>query len=271
MRGLRLSKSKVNSYLTCPLKYYLGYELSIWPLKKSIAMINGLVTHQIIEIYLKRLEEGKPFELDGTHKAVWTQYPMKSTDADSQDYQEAIDQSFTLARLFITRLKVQPLMVEHRFELPVINLATGQVAENLSWVGIMDHVNIRDDGDLVVDIKTKAKKGDPFDARTAIELTGYAYAYRMITEKREAGVSLVNLVKTKIPDIQPLEDYRDEEDFNEFFNTLVAVAEGIAGKRFHRSPGFHCGYCDYKPICARNIEQVVERFGEESYEKLLSL
>ena len=271
MRGIRLSKSKVNSYLTCPFKYYLGYELSIWPLKKSIAMVNGLVTHQIIEIYLKRLEEGKPFELEGTHRAVWTQYPEKKTDTDSGEYQKAIEQSFTLAQLFMTMLKVQPLMVEHRFELPLVNLATGQVADDIAWVGIMDHVNIREDGDLVADIKTKSKKGDPFDARTAIELTGYAYAYRMITEKREAGVSLVNLVKTKTPDLQLLEDYRDEEDFNEFFHTLAAVAEGIAGKRFHRSPGFHCGYCDYKPVCARDIEKVVTRFGEETYERLLRL
>ncbi len=268
MEELRLSKSKVNAYLACPHKYFLGYELKLWPLKKSINLIAGLVAHMLIEIYLKRLYENKPFSLSGSHEVTWSQYPQKITDANEADYQESVHLTYALAELFISRVKVQPMMIEHVFALPVVNLATGQVADNLVWTGVMDHANCREEGVMVCDIKTKAKKGALFDVRTSFELTGYAYAYRMITEKRESGVSLINLIKTKQPGLQILEDYRDERDFDLFFQTLTAVADGIRAKRFYRSPGFHCGYCDYKPLCERNIDEFVKIFGEQAYERL---
>lgn len=269
MSTFKLSKSKANTYLTCPRKYFLSYELVIKPLKRPLALVTGLVAHKIIEAYLRGLEEGKPFSLEGAHPALWAPYPQEETDAEPGEYLEAVDTTLRLARLFMERIETRPAMVEHYFELPLINPATGQVAGDILWVGISDHVNARKEGDLVVDIKTRSRKEDPFVARVSLELTGYAYAYRMITEKQEAGVAQVNLIKTKEPDVQTLEDYRDKEDFNEFFRTLIAVTRGIKTRIFHRNPGFHCGYCDYKPVCGGDIEGMVNRFGEEVYEKLL--
>ena len=67
---IKLSKTRINSYVCCPYKYYLRYGLNIRSQKKDLKLVLGLATHKAIENYLlqgicseERIQETDPSHL----------------------------------------------------------------------------------------------------------------------------------------------------------------------------------------------------------------
>lgn len=262
---IKLSKSRINTFIMCPYKYYLRYSLNIRPQKKNIKLVIGLTAHKVIEEYLIQNKSTKEFVLSDVNNEVWSSYSLDNTECDSEeDLISAKDVCQTLVERFINEITVTPWMIEHSFSLPMINLDTGEQLEDIWWCGRMDFVDERSCGAYIVDIKTKSKSGNFFDIKTSLELTGYAYSFRMETGEEEAGVSLINLIKTKIPKVQQLDDKRYMDDFIGFFYTIKAIADNIQNERFYQNPGLHCSFCDYRPFCARDFDLVAKRFGERN-------
>ena len=176
--------------------------------------------------------------------------------------------SLDLAMLFITETSLEPLQVEYRFSLPLINVMTGEVLHDLELVGVIDLIDHPNGKSRAVEIKTKAKKPNDFTARTSIELTCYAYWLRFLDDVESIPVSYANIIKIKKPYLHWQDQERGPQDFVDLYHTIKTVAGNIAEGRFYRNPGVHCNWCDYKPVCTNDMKTVDEIFGHEAVETL---
>ena len=82
---IKLSKTRINSFITCPYKYYLGYGLGIRPQRKNLKLVLGLATHKAIENYLIQgmgpegcIQERKPENLVAE---AWDEFTLETDPA----------------------------------------------------------------------------------------------------------------------------------------------------------------------------------------------
>jgi len=266
---IKMSKSKISCYMSCPRQYEFRYCNELRPIKKNLNLAIGGVTHKASEMYLNSSSE----TVDKLNEIAWEEYKPDDLDCESEgDLIKSKAMSRDLVKLFIKEANVSPMpqMVEHKFEMPLANLATGEEAENIIWNGIIDLVDQRKNDSYIVDIKTSSRIKSRFDIHSSFELTGYAFAYRMEMGKKEDGVSLINLIKTKTPKLQILNDVRNYSDFNEFFNSVTTIVSNILDGRFYKNVGLHCSYCDYRSICAGDFDTILQKFGEDQLRHKIS-
>jgi len=266
---MKISKSKLLSFITCPQKYLLSYELGIRPKKRAGEILIGQSTHHAITTILEKRLKGEAFELEDLIEVMndfWMHVDSENSDFDSEEeIRKAIAQSLDLVRLFLKETEdLSPQEVEYEFTLPVVNIRTGEELSGVELTGRIDLIDEVDGRKRAIEIKTRARRSDGFSAALSLELTVYAYWIRFLSDKDRVPVSYINIVKNRKPYLQFQNQERSTEDFVELFHTIKAVCENIADGRFYKNPGVHCNWCDYRPICIKDRDAVEERFGTDS-------
>ena len=266
---MKISKSKLLSFITCPEKYYLGYELNIRPAKIPSDLLIGSSTHHLIANHYIRERAGEPCDLMDILKDYWSRYDLNNTDFLSTEELEAgMFQSLEFARLFLKETNLEPLEVEYKFSLPVVNIETGETLDGLELNGVIDLIDHFDGKTRAIEIKTKSRRPDGFQADISLELTCYAYWLRFLEDSGTIPVSYINIVKNKKPYIHWQNQERSTEDLVDLFHTIKTVAQNIEDGRFYKNPGVHCNWCDYRPICSKDVDMVKDRFGTDAIETL---
>jgi len=269
---MKISKSSLTSFITCPRKYELAYELEIRPLKHRSELLIGSSTHYLISRYFIRKRAGEPTDLNDILRDFWSPYDLNNTDFGShEELESAMVRSLDLARVFFRETELDPREVEYKFSLPVVNVKTGEVLEDVELCGIIDMIDQPNGRSRAIEIKTRSRKADDFGAQTSVELTCYAYWLRFLDDGDRVLVSYANIIKNKRPYIQWQHQERSTEHFVELFHTIRVVVGNIKERRFYRNPGVHCNWCDYRPICAGDTEATRELFGEEALELVKDL
>ncbi len=266
---MRMSKSRLMSFVACPEKYCLAYELDLKPRRKPQDLLVGASTHHLIATHFIRSHTEEFCDLREILQDYWSSYNLANTDfATLEDLEAGMDQSLELARVFLKEVSLEPLEVEYKFALPVLNIETGETLPDLELVGIIDIIDQPNGQRRAIEIKTKSRKPDEFGAQTSLELTCYAYWLRFLDDQEVIPASYVNIVKTKKPYIQWQNQERTTGDFVDLFHTIEMVAANILDRRFYRNPGVHCNWCDFRPFCTRDREAVKAVFGTEALEVL---
>lgn len=268
---MKLSKSRLTAFITCPQKYLIYYGLRIKPLKTPSQLITGSCTHHLISTHYLKIMSNEPCDLQIVLDEFWEKYDLENADfADLEEMEAAKLQSLEFAKIFLNETTLEPLYTEYPFSLPIINVHTGEALPDLELVGIIDLID-RPNGNgktRALEIKTKAKKPDDFTAQTSLELTCYAYWLRFLHEQEVVPVGYVNIIKTKKPYIHWQPQERNEKDFVDLYHTIKKVSENIMDERFYRNPGVHCNWCDFKPVCLNDAPLIEKTFGHEAVEIL---
>jgi CRISPR/Cas system-associated exonuclease Cas4 (RecB family) len=268
---MKISKSSLMSFITCPQKYFLGYEVKLKPIRTSSDLLVGRSTHHLISSHFAGNMQNETCDLDRVLEEFWSPFNLENTDFMNEwELESSKRESLQFARLFMRETTLEPSEVEYRFALPVIDLESGEVLEDVDLVGIIDLIDRPDGAMRAVEIKTKTRKPDDFAARTSIELTCYAYWLRFLEDHASEGiqVSYVNIIKNKKPYIHWQHQERRIEDFIDLFHVVRTVTRNIMDQRFYPNPGIHCSWCDYRVLCARDAEGVKEKFGSKALEDL---
>lgn len=268
---MKLSKSRLSTFITCPQKYFISYILSIRPLRTSPEFLIGSATHYLISTYYQKRMSNEPCDHQASLNAFWSKYDLKNAEFETQEEMDAARQeSLNLAEVFLKETALDPLYAEYSFSLPIINVATGETIQDLELVGIIDLID-RPNGNgqtRALEIKTKARKPDDFMAQVSLELTCYAYWLKFLHDQDVVPVGYLNIIKTKKPYIHWQPQERTERDFVELYHTIKKVSQNIADERFYRNPGIQCSWCDYKPICMNDAQTAETVFGKEAVETL---
>ena len=198
---MRLSPSKINTYLKCPREFYYNYIAKI-PQKKTIHLFRGTLVHQILEDLFKKQyktlfqwEKGIPklwvqgqFEDGweakiGKHKWLWEVHSeeemdamYKETEALLQNFVDSVDKKLTeMVSWKIYKNKQQAW-----------NAVAPKYAEKwvkskeYAIVGVVDVVcNDFDGGTTLLDYKTSKRYGAYLPEEYYRQLIIYAFLYTL--------------------------------------------------------------------------------------------
>lgn len=265
---IKLSKTKLNTFIQCPWRYRIAYELGIKPLKSKPALVEGSALHQLVEAILIVGPEIAP-QLWRLNQMFWQNHPLERCDyPEVGAYRKA--QKICLAQAIFYSFELQQLEVvqsELYLEAPLVNPITQEVREDIKLNGYLDILDMVDGRQRVLDLKTASKTPSQDMAAMALELTLYAYlvAYPDLSPNMEpVPVAFLYLVRTKIPKLVWQQGLRHYQHFVELFHTCEGVAKAIEHGSFWKNPGMHCSWCDQRPLCQNDLDTALIQFGEDA-------
>jgi CRISPR/Cas system-associated exonuclease Cas4 (RecB family) len=139
--------------------------------------------------------------------------------------------------------------VEVALEAPLVDPDTGEDL-GLPLVGVLDLVLDGQAGPLICDHKTAARSSEPMEISHEVQLTGYAWLYRQVAGRKEAGLEIRSLIKTKQAKVE-FHPYaaRGDAHFRRLFAVVREYLDALDSGRFNYRPGFGCALCDYRQAC----------------------
>jgi ATP-dependent DNA helicase UvrD/PcrA len=241
--GLALSVSALETYLECPLKYFYGHLCRV-PVVSSAALRFGSIMHDAIKQLIGTLA-APPQSIDAQSlesilRAHWSPAGFTDPVQERKYWEMGLEQLQGVSRAFSAK-PFELLYQEKPFEF----LCAGS-----KITGRIDQIN-RVSGKEVELIEYKTGRPRTLkDAQKSLQLTIYARACREVL-----GLDPVSLVLYNLATQEELRTQRGPEDFGELEETLSETSAGIAAGRFSPSRGFHCAYCDFRPICPAHEDQ----------------
>lgn len=266
---IRFSKSKLNTYLVCPRKYYLHYELGMRSLKTSKTLVEGSAIHHMVEsgLVYRQITD----VVEEASRNFWEEHPFERCCYESEEeYQAAQELCLAQSKTFLEELGPLPARsMELEFRCQLMHPITGEIRDDISLIGYMDLLLLGEDGSpCLVDLKTVGRSPREGMSRVALEMSLYAYLYAEpfeVMEFSRYSVALVYLIRTKQPKVHWDESTRSLPHFVEIFNICEQVASSIERGCFWQNPGMHCSWCDQQSLCYLDESAAIDTFGEEAW------
>jgi DNA helicase II / ATP-dependent DNA helicase PcrA len=241
---LQLSASAIETYQRCPMQYLFA---NVWRIRGGphAMMTFGNVMHTTIKEFAALVRERRkvPFsEVAAIYEREW------SSAGFPDDYQEAEYRKAGLEQLenFHRTYSAAPPDMQYQekgFEL--------HLDHDVIVTGRMDQINRIGEKEIeIVDYKT----GKPKDAKRAgdsLQLSVYAVAAEEVLDLYPSRLAFYNLTNN-----EQVETVRDSRALAKTKQTIAGVADQIRAGDFAAKAGFHCGYCDFKPLCPAH-EQLI--------------
>lgn len=244
-----ISPTQITTYLQCPRKFAFRYIQRAPAEFKPSGLAFGSAVHGALEMFHRRLLDGDRVQPEEIVSAFLTDFAAEEAGdlrfKDGQDAQAMRALGEALVRLYVEEhadLKV--VAAEWPFQVPLHDPVTGEVL-GPDLRGVFDLL-LPDD--TLVEIKTAARAYDENTLARNLQLSAYAYAYR-VAFKRDPAIRVVALLKQKKPRIERYEARRSETDDAWFVHLASEVARGIQAEAFPPNPGWPCGDCEYQESC----------------------
>jgi putative RecB family exonuclease len=198
---MRLSPSKINTYLKCPREFYYNYIAKL-PQKKTVHLFRGTLVHQILEDLFKKKfrtlpqwEKGVPkiwvqgeFEKGweekiGKHKWLWEVHTTEEMDAMYNETEELLQNFVDAVNKKLTEMVQWKI---YRNKQQAWNAVAPKYAEKwvkskeYAIVGVIDVVcNDFDGGTTLLDYKTSKRYGAYLPEEYYRQLIIYAFLYTL--------------------------------------------------------------------------------------------
>lgn len=244
-----VSASRLNCWLQCRLKFFFRYVLQL-PRPTSAAMYVGSVVHLVLQQWNRSRWRKELFETEkfkGMFENEWTQLQKGITVKWEDD--EALEQSSawkTLEHYFLET----PIRSDERPEAVEVSVEADLGHHGLpKLIGIIDLVRA---GGIIVDFKVSGKSPDAQQAihLHEIQLSCYSVLYRDATDRKESGLELHHLIRTKAPKliITRIGSITEQQE-TRLFKVMESYVNGVVNQDFVPSPSFGCGACEFFSAC----------------------
>ncbi len=231
---MRLSKSKVNTYLKCPLEFKFQYidEIEVKP-NKYMAL--GSDVHLIAEKFSDRFGDELD-DVDISNELIKIAYEENIGNID-----EHIDN----LSLFFKRAFVDNNFKLHSFEDYLLD-------EENRFSGICDIILEDENGELIV-IDYKTGNSNSF-SKYRLELCYYKLLVENVIGKpvSRVGVYFTKNGRLRLLDICDEDNkrkYLSYSEINDAVDTLHEVRSKINDEKFHPNRQYVCRFCTYRKIC----------------------
>lgn len=236
---MRMSKSKLNTYLNCPYNFKLTYidkltEYDDEP-EDGTPLRIGLDVHKIFEDY---------YILPA---ASFVEEPYEETIGElvyslpkATQYQEHMDNFIAWNAAMVREMGPKDYIPEYR------ELKLHDKAHNFN--GIIDRAEKTEDGFRVLDYKTgKPKALTQFLEELA--LYKYLFEATMHEHVSEVGIYFSKTGKLRVIELT-------ETDVERALNNLEKARKNILNEVFTKKPSFLCNYCSNRIICDLDLDVV---------------
>jgi len=247
---MKLSITKINSFLDCPRKYWYMYDLKMGT-PKSEGFFFGSAIHEGLENFYN----GKN-PMEGVRQALFSKKKsIKEEAKEGVDPYKLYKEARRIFDIYKKKApKYKPLLVEYRFEVELIHPKT-QKQLPATLVGKIDLIT---DKAEVIDHKTASGSSSSFfEDKNTFQASGYVYAYWKIFGKMPAGFIFNTIIKGNSK-----HEPRIEQNFVNiglehlcvFFNKCEDVLGKITREETRDYPNTsHCRFCPFKDICPKKI------------------
>ena len=253
-----VSPSRLNLWLRCPLAYKARYIDRI-PSPTTPSLFLGKRVHAALEYWYRHRMLELPIEQAEVLNQIDETW-VAAVDSDNMTFKDAAEatrlqqQTRDLVHTYLGNIpseEPQPLGVESRWELPLIDPSTGEDL-GVPLLGIVDLVLDGRGGATIVDFKTAANASTPVAISHELQLTCYSYLWRAVTGREEIQLQIRSLVKTKSPTLAiHCFSPRQERHFRRLFAVIREYLDALDCGCFNYRPGWTCGSCDYREtVCA---------------------
>ena len=254
---MKISISRLRTYMLCSKQYEYRYELSAPPEFTSASLVFGGAMHHAVAEYHQSLntltDEAMFCEFRKYFGAVIEDSEQSERGirfkADSEEV--LIEKAQTLCAEYILTFKnvvpQSPLDVELLFEVPLFDPLSGWGTLEHSLVGKIDLVA----NSGIFEFKTSSRSASQSEADSSIQLTAYALAYQYLYDEPPQTLKLVTLATTKTPKISVIETKRWYKDYGHIVEMGMAIAKAIEADIFFRNPEYRygCRNCEHEQKC----------------------
>ena len=242
---LKLSSTRINTFLQCKLKYWYNYFEHL-PKLENPAFKLGLAVHESLELAGHKWMERGLFNEEDTKEIldVFDKVAIREGIENLSVYQEG--RRLVQNRLNEFDLGKGIISLEYRFG---DNGGADVVTEEgVYLVGAMDKViEVDEDTLLIVDYKTSKTIPTSDQLKSDIQLSIYDVAASMKWPKYKRNILALDLLKSEI-----LYTYRTNESRQLFKHYLKNLRDAMAvfdKKEAIASLNMFCPWCDYKDYC----------------------
>ena len=243
------SHSQLITMLSCPYKYRLQYiEGREWDYLPSSIVFGGAIHETLRDFHRALLDGTLDSDFAASFKETFAESSKDATFKDDSEYDELLLKGEQLITEYTSQFHhLKPLEVEMEFRLPLVNTFTGDLLEK----DIVGRVDLVTDGDCVYELKTGSSRMPVTAVNENLQLILYGWAYRILYGRTPQKLMLVNLVKTKKPQIQVLDAVADPEREKKLLHLMFRVNEAIDKETFYPNPrgSYGCGSCCYSVSC----------------------
>lgn len=245
---LRLSASKIKSYLQCPLKFKYQVLLRI-PDKPSVSLIKGSIIHQVLDTLGKERLDGREPDIDaGIRHAreLWENARQIHEGPKSEKVATDMGQIIQKYAEWEGASANELVETEAWFVTDI---------DGIRYAGKMDRVEKNPRGGYeIVDFKTGSSILTKKKAVLDPQLNLYAVAAQTLYGILPDRVSLVYLEKNNA-----IREYKvTPESLEEGLNVVRAAAQDILAEKFEPAPGYHCNWCPYRRICPAMVDGLTD-------------
>lgn len=247
-----VSATRLNTWLSCRLKYYFKYVLRL-KTPKTAALYVGSTVHTVLKHWNRarwRKEMLTPEQLKVAFEGAWVLDQLAESVKWKPD--EEPDEKKQGWALLQTYFNNSPIPPDERPEGVEVTAEADLAKHGLPKImGIIDLVRA---GGRIVDYKTVGQT--PKDERAIhsneVQLSIYSLLYREATGKQEGGRELHQLVKLKEPKliVTPQGPMTAQQE-TRLFKQLDSFVSGIEREDFVPSPGMQCVMCSYFNECRK--------------------
>lgn len=231
-----LSYSKLDTFSRCPLKYKFRYIYKI-PTPSAHAANFGTSIHNTLNEIYEYLKINKEISLDKCKELYdknWIPYGYESKAHLNTRKEKGWELLQNYYEKNSNPWKI-PAFLEKAFYLK---------ADKYTVSGRIDRIDLLEDGTYeVIDYKTgKSKKGSNLDKD--LQLSIYALACKEVYRIPVSKLSLYFL-----EDNEKVSTTRTDEQLEKSRNEIIEKASKLTHSDFEATPGFPCGFCEYRLIC----------------------
>lgn len=235
---LRLSKSKIDTYETCPLQFKFQHVLRV-PTPPSSAADTGSAVHTVIEKVTKYQIEGKTTteeEIFDMLDKNWDSKAFENETASNQKKEEAK----TLLRTYVAWNENNPntpIAVEKEFNLEIAGV---------KFKGFIDRVEKTPKGKyVVIDYKTGSDRITKNTIKDDVQMNLYAMATEKLYGELPEKTILYYLAKDKLV-VNDIDSSKVTEVKKSIENSVRLILE----EKFPAKPEYKsCRYCSFWDIC----------------------
>ena len=235
---MRLSKSKVNTYIKCPREFKYRYIDEIeTPPNEYMALGSDvhLIAEKYAEIYGDNPQENPRYFLDLIARQ------LKINAADIDVHLDSLSDFFKLA------------LIENDFE--IFSQEEFLTDETHNFTGITDLILENSDGELII-IDYKTGSSSSF-SKCRRELGYYKMLVESVYDKDVIGAGIFFTKDNKLrvlyfEDEENKRKYMHSRELEEGIDTLYEVRKNINECRFPKNEQYVCRFCTYEEICEKD-------------------
>ena len=247
-----VSASRLNTWLSCRLKFYFRYVLGLTK-PKTAALYVGTSVHSILKLWNRarwRRQTVTVEQLQQQFDTLW-QADQAKEQVRWDDGEEPGEKqtAWSLVDFYLKQTPIPPNEMAEGVEVSVEADLSKHGLPRL--IGIIDLVRA---GGRIVDFKTLGQTPSEEKAihTNEVQLSGYSILYRDSTGKIESGRELHQLVKTKTPKlIVTQQGPMTQPQQTRLFRQMESYVAGLDREDFVPSPGMQCAMCSYFNECKR--------------------